>query len=76
MVNKKVVKLDWGTVDSGILFIIYINDLDLDIKSSISKFADTKVGRITNSTGDETALQRDLDMLLKWSNNWQMVSCR
>jgi len=37
-------------------------------------FADdkTKVGRTINSADDETASQRDLDMLLKWSNDWQM----
>jgi len=69
-------------VDSGvpqwpvlrpILFIIHINDLDLGINNNISKFADDKkVGRIINPTDDEAALQKDLDVLFKWSSNWQI----
>ena len=76
------IKSDWATVTSGVpqgsvlgplLFIIYINDLDVGINSNISKFADdTKIGRVMNSTEDNIVLQKDLDQLVEWSEKWQM----
>lgn len=75
-------KSNWELVTSGVpqgsvlgplLFIMYINDLDSGITSSISKFADdTKIGRVINSQDDCISLQKDLDMLHKWSKDWQM----
>ena len=75
-------KSDWGAVKSGVpqgsvlgplLFVIFINDLDLGITSRISKFADdTKMGRVINSDSDFEHLQRDLDTLHEWSVDWQM----
>jgi hypothetical protein len=68
-------KSEWATVTSGVpqgsvlgplLFIIYINDLDVGINSSISKFADdTKIGRVINTAEDNIALQEDLDKLVE-----------
>lgn len=76
-------KLDWGLVTSGVpqrsvlsplLFIIYLNYLDLDISSNLGKFVDdTKIGRpIINRVEDTQALQKDIDGLYDWSVEWQM----
>ena len=55
------------------LFLIFINDLKLDILSLILKFAeDTKVfGRVSNSV-QRQLLQDDLDKLCVWADSWQM----
>ena len=71
---------DWLHVSSGVpqgsvlgplLFLIYINDLDCDLNSKISKFADdTKIGGNALTTGDCEVIQNDLDNLGKWSDKW------
>lgn len=51
-----------GSVLGPILFIIYINDLEAGLKSSLSKFADdTKVGGRALTTADCEIIQKDLD---------------
>ena len=63
-----------GSVLGPILFLIYINDLDVSITSNILKFADdTKLFRKFNTDGDKQHLQNDLDRLVKWSEKWQML---
>jgi hypothetical protein len=71
---------DWATVTSGVpqgsvlgplLFLIYVNDMDVKIKGLISKFADdTKIGGVLEKGGVQ--LQEDLDTLCKWAEKWQM----
>ena len=62
-----------GSVLGPILFIIYINDLEAGVISSISKFADdTKVGGKALTTKDCEILQQDLNKITQWSEKWQM----
>ena len=63
-----------GSVLDPLLFLIYINDLEDGIGSSILKFADdTKIFRKVSSVLDQEQLQEDLDSLIKWSDKWQMT---
>ena len=73
----------WNNVSSGVpqgsvlgplLFLAYINDLDNVVISSVKKFADdTKLYREVASEEDAKVVQNDLDMLFKWSSDWQML---
>ena len=60
-----------GSVLGPLLFIIYVNDLDVDLTSNLVKFADdTKISGKGNTEKNCAALQRDLDILLEWSRRW------
>ena len=69
---------DWRKVSSGIprgsvllhpiLFLIYINDLDEDVKCKISKFADdTKIANRVISLSQQQELQNDLNTFGEWA---------
>ena len=67
----------WSAVSSGVpqgsiigplLFIVYINDLDEKMTSTVLKFADDT--KISNNSQQE--LQRDLDTAVEWAQTWQM----
>ena len=68
----------WSAVSSGVpqgsilgplLFIVYINDLDEKMTSTMLKFADdTKI----SSRSSQQELQRDLDTAVEWAQTWQM----
>ena len=76
------VKSEWGCVSSGVpqgsvlgplLFLIYINDLDIGISSDLSKFADdTKLGRAIRADSDAVVMQEELTILSNWAEKWQM----
>ena len=54
---------------------MYINDLDIDLSSTVSKFADdTKLIKPIENQNDFEDLQADLCKLDEWSTRWQM-SC-
>ena len=58
-----------GSVLGPLLFLIYINDLDVNIIINVLKFADdTKVFRKVNNDGDKQHLQNGIDKLVKWSD--------
>ena len=62
-----------GSVLGPLLFVIYTNDLDENIGGMVSKFADdTKIDGIVDSEESYLQLQRDLDQLGQWADEWQM----
>ena len=63
-----------GSVLGPILFLVFINDLEERATGKILKFADdTKLFRKAKEIGDKKKLQDDIDKLVKWSENWQML---
>ena len=73
---------NWAPVTSGVpqgsvlgllLFLIYINDLDTNIVSKMSKFADdTKLWKRARNPDDIVELQEDINKHVEWANKWQM----
>jgi len=62
-----------GTVLSPILFLFHINDLPDAVKSSVRFFADDcLLYHEINSQNDHNKLQKDLENLNKWADNWGM----
>ena len=76
------IHFDWSPVTSGvpqgtilgpILFLIYVNDIQEVVKSTIKLFADdTKIYRELTNPNDITILQSDLDSLDRWATDWQV----
>ena len=62
-----------GTVLGPLMFLLYINDIDTDILSTIRLFADDCIiYRAIDSEHDSQYLQKDLDTILHWAEIWQM----
>ena len=62
-----------GLVLGPVLFLIFINDLPDNIRSSVRLFADDCVlYRNIFSPSDFEILQEDLDNLAQWESDWQM----
>ena len=65
-----------GTSLSTILFLIYIDDIDNILEKFsilVSKFADdTKLGKIINCNNDAFEFQKAIDLLMNWSEKWDM----
>eukprot|EP00061_Rhincodon_typus_P006165 g26510.t1 len=56
-----------------ILFVIYTNDLDQNVENMVSKFADDiGIGGIVDNKDSYIRLQRDLDQLGQWAEEWQL----
>ena len=70
---------NWAPVKSGVpqgsvlgplLFLICINDFDINI---VSKFADdTKLFHSARNPDDIMELQEDINKLVEWGNKWKM----
>lgn len=62
-----------GSVLGPLLFLVYINDLDLGVEGKISKFADdTKLGFSIRGEADRARAERDFRLLDEWSKKWLM----
>ena len=63
-----------GSVLGPLLFILFINDLEMAVSSSrVSFFADdTRVSKLIGCTEDCLTLQADLDSILEWSRQNNM----
>ena len=62
-----------GTVLGPLLFLTYINDIELGLQSTIRLFADdSAIYREINSVDDAIILQQDLFKLQEWTHLWQM----
>jgi len=63
-----------GTVLAPLLFLIFINDISVNVQSKIRLYADDVVlYRDIRSIEDCYVLQNDLDLLAQWSYKWQMM---
>ena len=75
-------KSEWQSVKSGVpqgsvlgplLFLMYINDLEKNIKCKVSKFADdTKIAASVKNVKGCFDLQRELNKILGWADRSQM----
>ena len=61
-----------GSVLGLVLFLIFINDLPENIRSSVRLFADDCVLSGNESPMDCQILQDDLNSLAQWETDWQM----
>ena len=62
-----------GTALGPLMFLIYINNIGVNIKSRIRLFADdTLLYATVSSMDDANTLHQDLDSLVAWTNLWQM----
>ena len=62
-----------GTVLGPLMFLVYINDINENITSSIRLFADNCViYKTVTSIQEAEQLQDDLHKIYEWTNKWQM----
>jgi len=62
-----------GSVLGPLLFLLFVNELPQWIVNSMRMFADdTKLWTCIRSEADSVSLQKDLDRLVEWSNEWQL----
>ena len=62
-----------GSILGPLLFLVYVNDLPPVIQNRIALFADdSKCSSVIESLQDCESLQKDLDSLHGWSDNWHL----
>ena len=63
-----------GTVLGPLMFLLYINDIGLQITSELGLFADDSIlYGVVNNISSAKVLQSDLNKLVVWSEKWQMA---
>ena len=63
-----------GSILDPLLFVIFINDIDTPVVSSLLKFADdTKMLRQVPEVEYAFTLQENLHSMYKWSQDWQLL---
>ena len=64
-----------GTVFGPIFFLLYVNDVDINIKhSKINSFADdTRISKRISTMDDCSLLQEDLEYVIEWSKENNMM---
>jgi hypothetical protein len=64
-----------GSILGPLLFLVYVNDIVIDIKSDIYLYADdTVLMRIVNEPEQDThLLNADLEVLNQWANQWAVI---
>ncbi len=71
--RKVISGVPQGTVTGPLDFLIYINDLPANLKSTSRLFADDCVMYTTGKTAEDfDAMQKDLDNLEGWQDTWSM----
>ena len=86
--NQRVVingfESEWGLIEAGVpqgsalgplLFLVYINDLENDIKSNVKFFSDDTAlfSIVTNPALSASELNSDLKIIEKWAYQWKML---
>jgi hypothetical protein len=62
-----------GSVLGPILFLIFIDDIDVGVRNLLLKFADdTKLMGRMGGPEDVSKLQGDIDALVEWAQKWMM----
>ena len=63
-----------GSVLGPLLFLVYINDLEKNIKSNIKFFADDTMlfSLVKDPVTSAVTLNHDLDLIAQWAEQWKM----